>query len=148
MTQTELHFLEELNKKVEENNLLLRLITKNLGIDINDIETNMALEININKILKDLGIPLNLCGYNYLKEAISLCLSDFEKSSMVTKILYPEIAQTYSSNACKVEHGIRHAIQVAWNGEQTDLMKKLFKYKPKNSEFIALVTDYIKLNTF
>ena len=51
-----------------------------------------------------------------------------------------------------VERAIRHAIEVAWNRGNTDTLNDLFGYtincgkgKPTNSEFIALISDKIRL---
>ena len=52
----------------------------------------------------------------------------------------------------KLPQAIRHAIEVAWNRGNTDTLNDLFGYtincgkgKPTNSEFIALISDKIRL---
>ena len=51
-----------------------------------------------------------------------------------------------------MERAIRHAIEVAWNKGQIDVLEDMFGYtfsagkgKPTNSEFIALIADKLRL---
>jgi two-component system response regulator (stage 0 sporulation protein A) len=67
-------------------------------------------------------------------------------------VLYPEIAKRYNTTASRVERAIRHAIEVAWGRGNTDTLNDLFGYtistgkgKPTNSEFIALISDKLRL---
>jgi len=70
----------------------------------------------------------------------------------VTKELYPMIADKYNTTASRVERAIRHAIELAWDRGNVDLMNKYFGYtiniergKPTNSEFIAMVADKLRI---
>ena len=70
----------------------------------------------------------------------------------VTKVLYPTVAKLYQTTASRVERAIRHAIEVAWSRGKLDTLDELFGYtvsngkgKPTNSEFIALISDTIRL---
>ncbi len=70
----------------------------------------------------------------------------------ITKVLYPTIAKKYQTTASRVERAIRHAIEVAWSRGKMDTIDEMFGYtihngkgKPTNSEFIALITDRIRL---
>ena len=70
----------------------------------------------------------------------------------ITKSLYPEIAKRFQTSPSRVERAIRHAIEVAWGRGKMDTIDELFGYtihngkgKPTNSEFIALITDRIRL---
>ena len=70
----------------------------------------------------------------------------------ITKVLYPEIAKRYSTSASRVERAIRHAIEVAWNRGNIDAIDDIFGYtisaskaKPTNSEFIAMISDKLRL---
>lgn len=71
----------------------------------------------------------------------------------ITKILYPTIAKNHQTTPSRVERAIRHAIEVAWNRGNTEVLDKMFGYtinsgkgKPTNSEFIALIADKIQLD--
>ena len=71
----------------------------------------------------------------------------------ITKKLYPSIADKFDTSASKVERAIRHAIELGWTRGNQDTIDEIFGYtisalkaKPTNSEFIAMVADYISLN--
>ena len=73
--------------------------------------------------------------------------------SSVTKVLYPSIAKKYDTTSSRVERAIRHAIEVAWDRGDVDVLSSYFGYtiqsqrgKPTNSEFIAMITDKLKLS--
>lgn len=106
-------------------------------------------ELRISNILKDLGVPANLCGYRYLKKAISLAISNMDLIDTITRGLYPIIAKQCNSTPTRVERGMRHAIETGWVRGNIETEAKLFGYtvsegkgKPTNSEFIATVADY------
>ena len=81
-----------------------------------------------------------------------LCINDMDLLNSITKILYPEIAKKYGTTPSRVERALRHAIEVAWSRGKMDTIYALFGYtinsgkgKPTNSEFIALISDKIRL---
>ncbi|MBP0989679.1 MAG: sporulation transcription factor Spo0A, partial [Oscillospiraceae bacterium] len=91
-------------------------------------------------------------GYQYLREAIILSTEDPEIINSVTKILYPTIAKKNSTTSSRVERAIRHAIEVAWDRGDIDVLNSYFGYtvqnsrgKPTNSEFIAMIADRLRL---
>lgn len=62
------------------------------------------------------------------------------------------IALEYQTTPSRVERGIRHAIEVAWNRGNAHVIHKIFGYtismersKPTNSEFIAMLSDKIHM---
>ena len=103
-------------------------------------------------MLKYIGIPAHIKGYQYLRDSIMLSVKDNDVINSITKILYPTIAKRYQTTSSRVERAIRHAIEVAWNRGNTETLNGLFGYtisngkgKPTNSEFIALIADKIRL---
>ena len=81
-----------------------------------------------------------------------MTVEDMEVINAVTKILYPEVARKFGTTASRVERAIRHAIEVAWDRGDLDTLQKYFgftvsnsKGKPTNSEFIALISDRLRL---
>ncbi len=107
----------------------------------------------VGSYLNKLGLSPHLKGYGYLKYGIVRCLYHSEELESVTKVLYPEIAKKFNTTAGKVEHGIRHAIQKAWENSDNEERENVFgrryancKNKPTNSQFIAAVCDFISLN--
>ena len=110
-------------------------------------------EVVISDIMRQIGVPAHIKGYQYLRTAIELSINDAEMLEGVTKLLYPTIAKMYSTTSSRVERAIRHAIEVAWNRGDVDVLSSYFGYtiqsdrgKPTNSEFIAMIADRIKLS--
>lgn len=113
---------------------------------------NRNLESDVTSIIHDVGVPAHIKGYQYLREAIIMCVNDNEMLGSITKILYPGIAKKFRTTSSRVERAIRHAIEVAWNRGKMETIDDLFGYtinvekgKPTNSEFIALISDKIRL---
>lgn len=110
------------------------------------------LEARVSNFLHELGIPANIRGYLYLREAISLVTEENELINGVTKILYPMIAKQHKTTPSRVERAIRHAIEVAWGRGNLEAINRIFGFtvdtrrgKPTNSEFIAMVADRMRL---
>jgi len=110
-----------------------------------------SLDVLVTSILQKMGMPSNIKGFRYLRDAIIMVHYRPEYLSAVTKELYPEIAKKYSTTSSRVERAIRHAIQVAWNRGNIGFIEKLFgsvpgksKRRPTNSEFIAFMADRIR----
>ena len=82
-----------------------------------------------------------------------LSVKDKEVLGSITKILYPAVAKKFSTTSSRVERAIRHAIEVAWDRGDVDVLNSYFGYtihnlrgKPTNSEFIAMIADNLSLN--
>lgn len=110
------------------------------------------LEVIVSEIMHQIGVPAHIKGYQYLREAIILSVNDPEMMGSVTKILYPTVAKTYKTTSSRVERAIRHAIEVAWDRGDVDVLSSYFGYtiqssrgKPTNSEFIAMIADKLRL---
>ncbi|MBQ3545148.1 MAG: sporulation transcription factor Spo0A [Lachnospiraceae bacterium] len=114
------------------------------------IERN--LEADVTSIIHDIGVPAHIKGYTFLRDAIIMSINDMEMLNCVTKVLYPAIAKKNNTTSSRVERAIRHAIEVAWSRGEIETIDKIFgftvnkgKGKPTNSEFIALISDKIRL---
>lgn len=112
----------------------------------------LTLEMIVTNIIHEIGVPAHIKGYQYLREAIMISVSDVEMLNSITKILYPTIAKKFQTTPSRVERAIRHAIEVAWSRGKMETLDALFGYtintgkgKPTNSEFIALIADKIRL---
>ena len=110
------------------------------------------LEVVVSQIMHQIGVPAHIRGYQYLREAIILSIRNSEMISSVTKILYPTVAKHFKTTPSRVERAIRHAIEVAWDRGDVDVLSSYFGYtiqnergKPTNSEFIAMISDNLKL---
>lgn len=110
------------------------------------------LEKDVTDMIHEIGVPAHIKGYQYLREAIMMSVTDVEMLGSITKVLYPTIARKYQTTSSRVERAIRHAIEVAWSRGRMETLESLFGYtinvgkgKPTNSEFIALIADKIRL---
>lgn len=111
-----------------------------------------GLEELVTSIIHEVGVPAHIKGYQYVREAIMITVEDMEVINSVTKVLYPEVAKRYHTTPSRVERAIRHAIEVAWDRGDLETLQKFFGYtvsnakgKPTNSEFIAMISDRIRL---
>ena len=118
-----------------------------------DTMSDDEIEVVISDIMRQIGVPAHIKGYQYLRKAIILCVNDSEMLGSVTKILYPTVAKEFGTTASRVERAIRHAIEVAWDRGDVDVLSSFFGYtiqaqrgKPTNSEFIAMIADKIRLS--
>lgn len=109
-------------------------------------------ELRITETIQRVGIPAHIKGYHYIRTAITMMTDDMELAHSVTKILYPAVAKKFDTTPQRVERAIRHAIEVAWNRGDPAVLNEMFGYtidsergKPTNSEFIAMISDKIRL---
>jgi two-component system response regulator (stage 0 sporulation protein A) len=110
------------------------------------------LDVEVTNIIREIGIPAHIKGYQYLRDAIMMIISEIELLGAVTKVLYPMIAEKYSTTPSRVERAIRHAIEVAWSRGNMDMINRIFGYtvklekgKPTNSEFMAMIADKLRM---
>lgn len=113
---------------------------------------DLDLEIKISNTLHKLGIPANIKGYRYLQDAIKLVIDNSSLVYALTKELYPSIATKNNTTVSKVDRAIRHAIKVVSLKGDICAMQDMFnlsidaeKTRYKNSEFIAKISEKIKL---
>ena len=110
------------------------------------------IDLEISQILHNLGIPSHIRGYKYIRDGIIIIYNN-ESVSLITKEIYPQIANKYATTPSRVERAIRHAIEVSWIRGDLALMEDLFgfsvscdKAKPTNSEFLSTIADRIKMD--
>jgi len=111
-----------------------------------------SLEAMVTEIIHEIGVPAHIKGYQYLREAIVLTINDMNMINGVTKVLYPTVAKKFGTTSSRVERAIRHAIEVAWDRGDVEVLQRYFGYtvsgvkgKPTNSEFIAMIADNLSL---
>ena len=116
------------------------------------VSSEPDLELMVTEIIHQIGVPAHIKGYHYLREAIMLAVKDSEIINSVTKQLYPTVAKMHDTTSSRVERAIRHAIEVAWDRGDVDVLNSYFGYtihngrgKPTNSEFIAMIADKLRL---
>lgn len=128
---------------------------ENLESRINEVLNNgrssnesRQLDEKISNIFISIGIPAHIKGYQFLREAVKLAVEEPEIIGSITKKLYPTIAERFETSSSKVERGMRHAIEVAWNRGKIENINNIFglkiynrNEKPTNGELIALIAD-------
>ena len=110
---------------------------------------NKEIERLVTDELIQLSIPRNLAGFYYLRYAILIVIRDSQQLKNITSGLYPSIAIKYETTSTRVERAIRHAIESGYSKTSTEKLNKFFGNsllkKPTNSQFIATVSDEIRL---
>lgn len=91
------------------------------------------------------GIPMNLLGYEYIKEALEIYLKKPEIGIMV---MYEEIAKKHDVKSYCVERNIRNAIERGYPMLNEDIKKKIFgsKERVKVSEYIKGISYALRNN--
>ena len=104
--------------------------------------------IEIERLIRTLGIGATYRGYRYLSYGVYLCLQDENYLLSVSKILYPEIAHTYATTSCSVERDIRTVVKVCWERGNKTYLQKLAMHsldvRPTAGEFIDILVGHIK----
>ena len=110
------------------------------------------LQQQITKMIHDVGVPANIKGYRYLREAVKLAAEDLDRINNMTECIYKPIALADGSTPKRVRTAIMRAIEIAWDRGDLDTLQSFFGYtvsntkgKPTNSEFIALLADKLNL---
>ena len=118
------------------------------GIPMSDND----LEMMVTEIIHQIGVPAHIKGYHYLRQSILLAVHNPDIINSITKQLYPTVAKMYDTTSSRVERAIRHAIEVAWDRGDVDVLNSYFGFtihngrgKPTNSEFIAMIADKLRL---
>ena len=119
---------------------------------VTTVGSGLNLYSEVTTTMHQIGIPAHVKGYQYIRDAILMVVDDVSLLGAVTKELYPGIAKKHDTASSRVERGIRHAIELAWERGNTDTLKRIFGYsmdierqKPTNSEFIALLADKFRV---
>lgn len=138
-------------KPVEENALLDRMRAL-FGRDLPEERHPVELKNLVTSVIHEIGVPAHIKGYQYLREAIIMAVDDIDVVNAVTKVLYPAVAKKYNTTSSRVERAIRHAIEVAWDRGDIEVLQNYFGYtissvkgKPTNSEFISMIADKLRL---
>lgn len=136
-----------------DNDMMIDRASKLMnGEPVNVVKEPQDMEVVVTDIIHQLGVPAHIKGYHYLRTAILMAIDDKELLESITKLLYPSVAKKYDTTSSRVERAIRHAIEIAWDRGNIETLNSFFGYtvntckgKPTNSEFIALITDKLRL---
>jgi len=110
------------------------------------------LDTDVTNIIHEIGIPVHVKGYHYLREAIIMAHNDTSLLGALTKELYPKIADKFKTTPSKVERAIRNAIQLACDKGNLEMIYNIFGYtmntdrdKLTNGQFISAIADKLIL---
>lgn len=138
--------------KIQQVRRRLEFLTISGGEEERSRQEEEALKIRVTEILHQIGVPAHIKGYHYVRAAIILSVENSDMINAVTKLLYPTVAEKYDTTPSRVERAIRHAIEVAWDRGDLDVLNSYFGYtihngrgKPTNSEFVAMISDKLRL---
>lgn len=100
------------------------------------------------KLLNSAGITFRYTGFWCLIDTVELILKDEPEEFMVTKDLYPVIANMNHVSSCSVEHAIRNAIKCGWETKDaTGCLSEIwedFDSRPTNMQFINSLMEHTK----
>lgn len=141
----------EISVLADRIKLIFNSAERGIGVTIGGVRGG-DMEVVVTEVIHEIGVPAHIKGYYYLREAIMLSISDSSMLDCVTKVLYPTVAKRFDTTPSRVERAIRHAIEIAWDRGNVEILNDFFGYtvntgkgKPTNSEFIALITDKLRL---
>lgn len=107
--------------------------------------------LEVQSLVRSLGIGATYRGYRYLVCAISLCLDDEDYLLGISKLLYPKIAENYQTSVSSVERDLRTVISVCWERGNKKLLEDISPYplssRPTTGEFLDITTGYLKQNS-
>lgn len=102
------------------------------------------------RALDEIGIP-DHCGREYLRRAIEMAWLDGRLVRQLTTRLYPAVAGEFKVDRRHVERSMRHAIDVAWRGDEIEAQYRLFgdtidarRGSPTLGEMIARIADILR----
>lgn len=140
-------FEEEKDRKAKKE-------SKNSNTDTEDQRcdgTEVSLKRKVTMILREIGVPVNIKGYGYLREAIAYCVNHHGKNVRIMEV-YETIAKAHDDTVSRVERATRHAIERAWERGDRDALYKMFgstidskKCKSTFGEFVMLLADELAL---
>lgn len=111
----------------------------------------ITMEMRVTDLILELGVPAKNKGYLFLKTALAMTAEDETLMELVTKRLYPRVAEKHGASASQVEKAIRHAVDTVWHEGNQKVLAEFFGYddrsprkKPVSSEFIAVISQRLR----
>ncbi len=107
------------------------------------------------KALLEIGIPINMQGFRFLRECIIFVALNPLAIKSMTKLIYPTVANLFETSSAVVERSIRHACEIGFNKTLFSPLTKFFElsdessfnYKPTTSELVALLAELMRMRT-
>lgn len=112
-----------------------------------EILTDKNLENKISEFLKEIGMPMNIYGYQYWVKAIWI----YKINCNSTKKIYEKVAKIYDTKAHNVEIAMLRAIKKMLENYTIETIPEIFKdvyiernKKISNMEFLLIASEQIK----
>ena len=147
--QSAMSTLRTVIEKDEESSVPAADVTVTASKIESDSTSREIDERMVKKLLKEMGVPLNIKGYRYLSSAI-VTLSK-EKGMKISLGLYPKVAREFATTGSRVERAIRHAVERTFERGNYDVINEVFgtkvsatKGKLTNSEFMYACIEYLE----
>ncbi|MGE5558979.1 MAG: sporulation transcription factor Spo0A [Bacillota bacterium] len=116
-------------------------------------KTEFDLDMSIARIFHEMGIPVNLRGYAYLREAVHQMLENDQTNWSVTKLLYPQIAQKFHCTPSGVESAIRYILDMVWERGNVEYLSSFFRFpksgarkQPTTSQFLSRIVEHLRMS--
>ena len=111
------------------------------------ITLDQTLALQVETVLRSLHIIGTRKGFPFLIHAVAETVRDPNRTNLITKDLYHEIARAHGTKAANVERDIRSLIRFGWLHARNE-MEQLAGYSlpkpPTNAEFIDFVAFHIR----
>lgn len=122
-------------------------ITEKFSESVEPVEKANASSDVVYDLLRALNIKPNIKGYHYIKFMMERCENNpTYHTKPITKEIYPECANQFSTTPNRVERAVRHAIEMSFDSDPekySEIFGGEFQKEPTNSEFIGLISEYI-----
>ena len=104
-----------------------------------------SFDLEVYNALHELGIPVHVRGYEFLKSAMKYLHANPQSIYAMTKEFYPAIAEMYGVKASHVERGIRTALGLSKADDATWQRVLGRSGHMSNSEFLATLNETIRV---
>lgn len=106
---------------------------------------DMTVRTEITLLMREVGVPANIIGYDMLRDALEMILKEPELCHSLTGALYPQVASRHRSTPSRAERNMRHAMEVAVR-KCSEGMVHLFGYeRPTLGAFIATLAEELRM---
>jgi hypothetical protein len=109
-------------------------------------------ETAISRFLQQMGVPVSLNGFDCLRIALRILLTQNNLLDCPINELYTVLSEIMGIGAYVAEHAVRHAIDAAWIRADTALQEQIFGYTvrsdrgaPSNAAFLLRAADHMKM---
>ena len=100
------------------------------------------------KLISDLEVSQFYTGKTFMARALYLLEEDETRLCCLSKLIYSDVANYYSTSPACVERNIRTLIQIVWDSGNRDYLEKVARHKlekkPANKAFIDIINYHYK----